>query len=62
MRERIYSDGMMNKQTRVFNFHCLSLCVLALLLSGTFKGHKIDMGFFGGEFLVLGFFGFCWKP
>ena len=26
MRERIYSDGMMNKQTWVFNFQYLSLC------------------------------------
>ena len=26
MRERIYSDGMMNIQTRVFNFQCFSLC------------------------------------
>ena len=26
MRERIYSDGMMIKQTWVFNFQCFSLC------------------------------------
>ena len=26
MREGIYSDGKMNKQTRVFNFQCFSLC------------------------------------
>ena len=45
MRERIYSDGMMNKQTRVFNFQCLSLC---FSITGTFKGHKSGMGFFGG--------------
>ena len=32
------------------------LCVIALPLSGTFKGHKIGMGFFGGQFLVQGFF------
>ena len=56
MRERIYSDGMMNKQTRVFNFQCF-LCVLPLPLSGTFKGHKIGMAFLGGLFLVQGFFG-----
>ena len=45
MRERIYSDGMMNKQTRVFNFQCF-FCVIALPLSGTFQGHKISMGIF----------------
>ena len=33
------------------------LCVIALPLSGTFKGHKIGMGFFGGQFLVQAFFG-----
>ena len=55
MRERTYSDGMMNKQARVFNFQCF--CVIALPLSGTFLGHKIVMGFFGGQFLVQGFFG-----
>ena len=26
----------------------LFFCVIALPLSGTFKGHKISMGFFGG--------------
>ena len=57
----MYSDVMMNKQTRVFIFHCLSW-VLALLLSGTFKGHKIGMGFFGVNFWSRDFFGFCWKP
>ena len=35
MRERIYSDGIMNK-------------IIALPLSGTFKGHKIGKGFLGG--------------
>ena len=63
MRERIYSDGMMNKQTRVFNFQCF-LCVLALPLSGTFKGHKIGMGFFGGR-VIFGpgiFGGFAGSP
>ena len=62
MRERIYSDGMMNKQTRVFNFQCF-LCVRALPLSGTFKGHKIGMGFLGG--LIFGpgiFWGFAGSP
>ena len=33
------------------------LCVIALPLSGTFKGHKIGMGFLGGWFWVQGFFG-----
>ena len=33
------------------------LCVIALPLSGTFKGHKIGMGFFGGQSLVQGVFG-----
>ena len=37
IRERIYSDGMMNK-------------IIALPLSGTFKGHKIGMGFGPGIF------------
>ena len=55
MRERIYSDGMMNKQTRVFNFQCFSLCY-CITPFGTFKGHKIGMGFFGGQFLVQGLF------
>ena len=32
------------------------LCVIALPLSGTFKGHKIGMGVFGCKFLVQGFF------
>ena len=32
------------------------LCAIALPLSGSFKGHKIGMGFFGGLFLVQGFF------
>ena len=26
LREGLYSDGMMNKQTQVFNFQCFSLC------------------------------------
>ena len=33
------------------------LCVMALPLPGTFKGHKISMGFLEGKFLVQGFFG-----
>ena len=32
------------------------LCVIALPLSETFKGHKIALGFFGVTFLVQGFF------
>ena len=53
MRERIYSDGMMNKQTRVFNFQCFSLCY-----SITPFWHGIFWGLIFGP----GFLGFCWKP
>ena len=57
MRERIYSDGMMNKQKPKCSISNVFLSVTALPLSGTFKGQKICMGFFGGQYLVQGFFG-----
>ena len=61
MRERVYSDGMMNKQHECSISNAF-LCVIALPLSGTFEGHKIGMGVFWGQFLVQGFFWVFWKP
>ena len=58
MRERIYSDGMMNKQTISNVF----LCVIALPLSGTLKGTKSAWDFLGVNFWSRDFFVFCWKP
>ena len=52
----MYSDGMMNKKKPECSISNVSLSVIALPLSGTFKGQKIGMGFFGGQFLVQGFF------
>ena len=53
---------MMNKQTRVLNFQCFSLCY-SLPLSGTFKGHKIGTGVLGGLIFVTGsFWGFAGSP
>ena len=57
MRERIYSDGMMNKKHEC-SICNVFLCVIALPLSGTFKGHKIGMGFLGPGI----FFGFAGSP
>ena len=55
MKERIYSDGIMDKQHEC-SISNVFLCVIALPLSGIFKGFKIGMGFLGGQFLVQGFF------
>ena len=56
---------MMNKQTPEHERSISNgvLCVIALPLSGTFKGHKIGMGFFWG--LIFGpgiFLGFAGSP
>ena len=47
MRERIYSDGMMNKQTRVFNFQFFSLCY-SITPFWNFKGPQNRHGIFLG--------------
>ena len=57
MRERIYSDGtcMMNKQTRVFNFQCFSLCY-SITPFLNFEGPQNRHGIFGGLNLGPGMF------
>ena len=55
MRERIYSDGMMNKQTRVFNFQCFSLWHYPFL-AWDFLGLNFWSGIFGVLLEALGIF------
>ena len=47
-RKRIYSDGMMNKQTRVFNFQCFSLCY-SITPFWNFQGPQNRHGIFWGS-------------
>ena len=61
MRERIYSDGMMNKQTRVFNFQCFSLCYSTTPFLELLRATKSAWDFLGVNFWSRDFFGFCWK-
>ena len=62
MRERIYSDGMMNIQTRVFNFQCFSLRY-SITPFWNFWGPQNRRGIFWG--LIFGpgiFLGFAGSP
>ena len=62
MRERIYSDGMMNKRTRVFNFQFFSLCY-SITPFWNFKGPQNRHGIFWGLILGSGIFlGFAGSP
>ena len=62
MRERIYSDGMMNKRTRVFNFQFFSLCY-SITPFWNFKGPQNQHGIFWGLILGSGIFlGFAGSP
>ena len=54
----LYSDGMMNKRTRVFNFQCYSIHPFLELLRAT----KSAWDIFGFTFWSRDFLGFCWKP
>ena len=62
MRERIYSDGMMNKRTRVFNFQFFSLCY-SITPFWNFKRPQNRHGIFWGLILGSGIFlGFAGSP
>ena len=62
MRGRIYSDGMMNKQTRVFNFQCFSLCY-SITPFWNFQGPQNRHGIFWGSIFGPGsFLGFAGSP
>ena len=65
MRERVYSDGMMNIQTRVFNFQCFSSCYSITPFwnfwgpqnrHGIFLGSIFGPGIFWGFLEALGIF------
>ena len=62
LKERIYSGGMMKKQTWVFNFQCFSLC-FSITPFWNFYGPQNRHGIFWG--LIFGpgiFLGFAGSP
>ena len=62
MRERIYSGGMMNKQTRVLNFQCFSLCYSITPFLELLRATKSAWEFWGVNFGTGIFWGFAGSP
>ena len=57
MRKRIYSDGMMNKQTRVFNFRCFFFVISHYPFLELLGATKSAWDFLGVNFWSRDFFG-----